>query len=309
MQENSYTVRASSLCFILALVIPNIVGIFVLTILMSLFGTEGFDQTLVYQIVALFLNQIGFLIVYLILKAKCKVKTSYYFKEKIKVGDIFLILLIGLTCVFLISPLINVIDEFLTQIGFLSSSISLNLPPLQAFLILFFSLAIFAPLIEELVFRGVIFNGLREKGDVTAVVMSALFFTIIHLNIHQTIYQFLLGVLLALVYLYTRNFFSCFLLHFINNGAVLTINYINPSFFDYKFLSTNYIIIACILFVLGIIIIYHLLSFLRKRNNYKRTIINKNELKDANNSIKKYDFYVVSIIFGVLSWILSVLFL
>ena len=80
---------------------------------------------------------------------------------------------------------------------------------------------ILAPIIEELIFRGVIMHGLmRNYSKLTAVLVSALLFALFHLNPWQFPATFILGILLGIVMLRTRNIYLCILGHAINNGLV-----------------------------------------------------------------------------------------
>jgi membrane protease YdiL (CAAX protease family) len=82
--------------------------------------------------------------------------------------------------------------------------------------------SIIAPIIEELIFRGVIMHGLmRNYSKFTAVFVSALLFALFHLNPWQFPATFILGLLLGILMLRTRNIYLCILGHAINNGLVL----------------------------------------------------------------------------------------
>ena len=81
---------------------------------------------------------------------------------------------------------------------------------------------IMAPVIEELIFRGVIMHGLmRNYSKFTAVFASALMFALFHLNPWQFPATFILGLLLGLLMVRTRNIYLCILGHAFNNGLVL----------------------------------------------------------------------------------------
>jgi membrane protease YdiL (CAAX protease family) len=81
---------------------------------------------------------------------------------------------------------------------------------------------IMAPVIEELIFRGIIMHGLmRNYSKFTAVFVSALMFALFHLNPWQFPATFILGLLLGILMLRTRNIYLCILGHAINNGLVL----------------------------------------------------------------------------------------
>ena len=74
--------------------------------------------------------------------------------------------------------------------------------------------AILTPILEEMVYRGVIFARLRrDMGMLPAVLLSALLFGIMHFNIVQFIYAFVLGVMLALFMEKCGHFFAAVLGH------------------------------------------------------------------------------------------------
>lgn len=94
----------------------------------------------------------------------------------------------------------------------------------------FLKVVILAPVIEELIFRGIIMYGfMRNYRAHTAILVSALFFALFHLNPWQFPATFLLGLLLGTVMVITRNIFACIAGHAINNFLVLiTIGYWEP---------------------------------------------------------------------------------
>ncbi len=86
----------------------------------------------------------------------------------------------------------------------------------------FFKVVIMAPVVEELIFRGIIMHGLmRNYSKVTAIFVSALMFALFHLNPWQFPATFILGLILGTLMIRTRNIFLCILGHAINNGLAL----------------------------------------------------------------------------------------
>lgn len=62
------------------------------------------------------------------------------------------------------------------------------------------SSALMTPILEELVFRGILFTRLKSMlSKIPAIAVSALIFAIVHFNIVQFIYAFLLGIVLAVL--------------------------------------------------------------------------------------------------------------
>ncbi|MDD4191749.1 MAG: CPBP family intramembrane metalloprotease [Mangrovibacterium sp.] len=86
----------------------------------------------------------------------------------------------------------------------------------------FLKVVVIAPVIEELIFRGIIMHGfMRNYPKVVAILVSALFFALFHLNPWQFPATILLGLLLGWVMVITRNIFACMAGHAINNLLVL----------------------------------------------------------------------------------------
>ncbi|MDR0659140.1 MAG: CPBP family intramembrane metalloprotease, partial [Mediterranea sp.] len=76
------------------------------------------------------------------------------------------------------------------------------------------SIAVFGPVLEELMFRGAITAALLKKyGPMKAIVLSALVFGIIHINPAQVITATLIGLLLGWIYYKTASLIPCILIH------------------------------------------------------------------------------------------------
>lgn len=106
---------------------------------------------------------------------------------------------------------------------------------------------IFAPLFEEIVFRGIIQKGLINKGwrPRYAILISALAFGLIHGNPWQFIGAILLGSVLGLVYYKTKSLLLPILLHAFNNlCSAILIFYGKSESFAEVFQIPEYIILA-----------------------------------------------------------------
>lgn len=83
------------------------------------------------------------------------------------------------------------------------------------------TLAIAAPIFEELIFRGIILDGLlRNVSPKKAIIHSAIIFSIAHMNPVQVPQTLLLGAFIGWVYYRTRSIWPCIFIHFINNGSI-----------------------------------------------------------------------------------------
>ncbi len=93
----------------------------------------------------------------------------------------------------------------------------------------FLMTVVFAPILEELFCRGIILRGLlKHLSPVKAILWSAAFFGIIHMNPWQAIPAFLIGVLMGWIYWKTRSLWATIFIHFINNGFAYIITIFFP---------------------------------------------------------------------------------
>ena len=85
--------------------------------------------------------------------------------------------------------------------------------------------AIFAPIFEEWMCRGVVLRGLLTKMKPGwAIVISALFFALIHMNPWQALNAFIIGLIMGYVYYKTGSLLLTMLIHFINNGTAVVLS-------------------------------------------------------------------------------------
>ena len=90
----------------------------------------------------------------------------------------------------------------------------------------FLMVSIFAPFFEEWLCRGMVLRGLlgNKVKPVWAIVFSAIFFAVIHLNPWQAVPAFLLGCLFGYVYYKTGSLKLTMLMHFANNTFSLLLS-------------------------------------------------------------------------------------
>ena len=99
----------------------------------------------------------------------------------------------------------------------------------------FLVVAIFAPIFEEWLCRGMVLRGLLTKmKPVWAIVISALFFAVIHGNPWQALNAFLIGVLMGYVYYKTGSLILTMIIHFVNNGTAVILSNVE-SLKDYEY--------------------------------------------------------------------------
>ncbi len=97
-------------------------------------------------------------------------------------------------------------------------------PDPLAFWTLVFHAVLFGPFIEEVLFRGVLFQALwQHTGRVwLSALVSGFLFAIVHPQfLSGLLHLALLGTVLAIVYAHTRSLLPCIILHALNNSAVV----------------------------------------------------------------------------------------
>jgi hypothetical protein len=75
-----------------------------------------------------------------------------------------------------------------------------------------------APILEELIFRGVMLSYLlKHKSEWAAILFSALLFGLVHVSPDQVVWSFLGGIFLGYAYLKSQNILVPILFHSLNN--------------------------------------------------------------------------------------------
>lgn len=120
-------------------------------------------------------------------------------------------------------------------------------------------IGIFAPVVEEMVFRGAMINALRQqfKGIWVPILITALLFALVHLNPAQMPHAFLIGILLGWLYCKFGSIVPGVVVHWVNNTIAYVVYYLLPASRDGKLMdifgSEQRIILAIIfsLMILG----------------------------------------------------------
>ena len=84
--------------------------------------------------------------------------------------------------------------------------------------------AVVPALVEEFALRGVILQSLRKYGDAFAVFVSALIFAMMHGNMTQAPFAFILGAVLAMLVIMTGSLWTSMAVHLLNNTYSVFMN-------------------------------------------------------------------------------------
>lgn len=115
---------------------------------------------------------------------------------------------------------------------------------------------ILGPIIEELIFRGIIYNKLKLKHDnKKSILITTIVFTLSHFNIIQMIYAFIIGILLIYVYNKYNNLKAPIILHITSNITTTLITIL---------IIKEYILLNIILFIISTLILYIVYKIVKK---------------------------------------------
>lgn len=113
------------------------------------------------------------------------------------------------------------------------------------------------PLVEELMFRGVVLQSLRRFGDGFAVLASSLIFGMMHGNFPQTVFAFFAGLAMGFAAVQADSLLPSILIHFINNLVSFALQLINRYWGDAA-VSTISEIVSAALLILGMLALVYL---------------------------------------------------
>lgn len=169
----------------------------------------------------------------------------------------------------------------------------------------FLVMGVLPAIFEETVFRGFVFGMARHFSVKKAIVLSAFYFGLFHLNGYQIPYAFFAGVILALVVYATGSLFSSMLLHLIINGSQVALSHaiaaqpelmsaaetFTPGFGDYVSLGVTALVFAVLLALM-------IKGFLRYNKKYNKFYgLPKPEQQEENEAPKKFiDIYFIGCI-------------
>ncbi len=203
----------------------------------KLFVKILFENSYQYNTVAASLG--GFITLAIIYKFCGEGKNiAYIYKlKRIKLKDILYIILMGIA----LSIVLSILIDFLTQLFPSYEEVSNRITSQTSSILNIMCIVVLVPIYEEIIFRGIIFNHLKENYKIgIAIVVQALVFGIEHGNIVQSIYTFILGIVLALMYMYFNSIYANIMLHMIFNlfGGVIDLKLYNLNKFTYYILAT-----------------------------------------------------------------------
>lgn len=225
--------------------VPDVAGLvilFVWFLVGSLLGnvvTTIFTLTLGYDAAMEYSTVVSYPLIFIppMMYASIKSRSASYFGKGVKLDSDTHFAPLGLPLILLVLAVTTLAAGFATDI------INSRLPQMPEWLekvlknmtqgkiwVNFLCVSVFAPFFEEWLCRGMVLRGLlyhTRKGGrqgispAWAIVISAAFFAVIHLNPWQAVPAFILGCLFGYVYYRTGSLKLTMFMHFVNNTFAL----------------------------------------------------------------------------------------
>lgn len=145
----------------------------------------------------------------------------------------------------------------------LYNSVSFSQPTNSVFekVLYIIAVSLVPALSEEFAFRGVVMGTLRKYGDAFAIISSSVVFGIMHGNISQIPFAFILGLILAFVDCKTNSIVPSIIIHFLNNLYAVIMDILEESYAmsDKEFYIIYLAIVTCFC-ILGILSFFILIK-------------------------------------------------
>lgn len=126
----------------------------------------------------------------------------------------------GISLIWLIA--VEKVSSMIPALQKISESFNKNMDSINkgSYVWLIVAACVVGPVLEELIFRGVIFNLLKKtfRSSLPAILISGIAFGIWHGNLVQSVYAIITGIVLALVYEKTNDIKYPILIHVLNNA-------------------------------------------------------------------------------------------
>lgn len=208
--------------------------------------------------------------------------------KKISFQAVLISLCLGLLAFFVNIAVSTVFNGVLGMFGYSQpiTGTAVNENPLfpdwLSFIVQVISVALLPAICEEFLHRGILLRGIYKIGSKKAIVISSLLFGLVHFNVNQFFYAFILGMLMSLITIVAKSIYPAIIIHFVNNfvsiylAAAETYGWFGKNFYNgiNIFLQSGNALLTFFMCFTSLMFIVLLLIWLIARL-YKITTLNK----------------------------------
>lgn len=253
----------SSSIYLMGICVGSLLSLFLSLALRNFSAT--LDGMSVYSWCGYAIMQIGFIATVFTYARVRKIDIVNVAKLKGRLNALQIVILpfIAIATILVFLPLANAWSAFLSVIGYHGPGVTMpEFSNVGYYFLALFVLAIMPAIGEEIFMRGTVFSGLATRDIWFGVLMSGLFFSLMHANPVQTVHQFGLGVVLAIVVALSGSVWAGVIIHFFNNFISLTLTaylpqvdelYVKLGYFNWLTGAASVIVglvlLACLLYL------------------------------------------------------------
>lgn len=195
--------------YVIAQTLPALLGIVV--------PGNAKTSVIIYSTIACFI--IGSLVM-ILLNKKFPIKNSLTIQPSVSKGQVLSWGFIGMFLAIFVQITANLIEQAVLKIPPGSANTQYIIEIINKYPLFLITGAIFAPILEEFVFRKVIFGFFYDlTGVVGAAVISSLLFAFIHMDGHILLYS-AMGFVFCFLYVKTKNIATSIIAHMLMNTLV-----------------------------------------------------------------------------------------
>ena len=167
-------------------------------------------------------------------------------------------------------------------------------------------IALLPAVVEEFIFRGLILNGYKRRNPLMAILLSSFLFGIMHMNLNQFSYAFVIGLIFGLLAYATGSLLPSILGHFIINGTSVVISHmaadgtkepvateVKLEMFDYLYAYAIMAVIALVGLAIGYFVYKCICNKNRGFENVKRIFMKSHRTEFVEAEGKFFDGYLL----------------
>lgn len=220
---------------------------------------------------------------------------QYKEKKKLDIKSSLKVILIGWGIITIIRYLeVYILNLIGSDYNIFSDNIIVNSSDTILDKIIFFiGLAVVPGIFEELFIRKSVLNYGKQFGNYFTIIVSAIIFGLLHLNLQQGIFAFLIGIVFGAIVLITKDVRITIILHIMNNGLVALANIFNGNDVMQNILEYGSLALG----IFGVILLVSAI-----KNKGKNKLFEKEKFKEEYKMIfTNFTFDLVIILFIVLT--------
>ena len=214
----------------------------------ELYSSSAAFQSAFSMVASFFYIFIPFLITFAVVR-KREPEVEFFPFGKIKPKRALLCIPIGLAVCLAANIITNLLIQLLSSAGVELSQPSDSMAKIETVPALLLSLAataIMPALLEEFALRGVIMQPMRKYGMAFAIICSSVIFGIMHGNLIQAPFAFIVGLGLAFFAIKCGSLWIGVIIHMLNNGYSVILSFLENRVAEKTLETANYIVAGAI---------------------------------------------------------------